>query len=238
MFRLGREGEIARLVLDRPGARNAIPAKDWRVLAALVEEVGKSDARLLIVTGADGAFCAGADLSDFSGLQKDEAARRRFREDMRFALDRLSDLPIPTLAIIEGPCYGAGVALAMACDLRFAAATAAFAITPAKIGISFPQEDVHRLAQLVGTATASRLLFTALPVGATEAMRIGLVEFGDPTPAIEAILANDADSLKNLKRSIGLAAQGRRSDVGQDRRFDALIGGDALAARLEALRRK
>jgi enoyl-CoA hydratase/carnithine racemase len=155
---------------------------------------------------------------------------------MRDALDALRALPIPTVARIDGPCYGAGVALAMACDLRIATAGSRFAITPAKIGISYPQEDVHRLVALVGPGQAARLLFTAETIDGAEALRIGLVELQDADES--AILANDPQSLIMLKRAIALAAQGVRSDAGQDRGFDALIAGDASAARLEALRRK
>ncbi|HWT11644.1 MAG TPA: enoyl-CoA hydratase/isomerase family protein [Allosphingosinicella sp.] len=242
MFRLSQEGEVARLVIDRPKARNAIPLDGWRALAARIGEIERSPARLLVLSGAGGAFCAGADLDDFALLNRDEAARSRFREEMRDALDRLRGLAVPAVAAIEGPCFGAGVALAMACDLRLAAADARFAITPAKIGISYPQEDVHRLVQLVGPGQAARLLFTAATIGADEAVRIGLVEALEAEAGlgavIEAILANDQDSLAALKRGLRLTAGGRWSDADQDRRFDALIGGEALAGRLEALRRK
>ena len=139
--------------------------------------VAASDVRLLVVTGAGDAFCAGADLGDFAAMRGDEAAVARFREDMRAALDALRALAIPTIAVIEGPCYGAGVALAMACDIRMARLGARFAITPAKIGIAFPQEDVHRLVALVGPGQAARLLFTAETIDGDEAKRIGLVDY-------------------------------------------------------------
>ena len=143
---------------------------------------------------------------------------------------------MPTVAHVEGPCYGAGVALAMACDLRVAGPGARFAITPAKIAVSYPQEDVHRLVALVGPGQAARLLFTAASIDGAEALRIGLAELDALDES--AILANDASSLAELKRSIRLASEGVRSDDEQDRRFDALLGGEALARRLEALRRK
>ncbi|HEX8640560.1 MAG TPA: enoyl-CoA hydratase/isomerase family protein [Allosphingosinicella sp.] len=238
MFRLGREGEIARLVLDRPQARNAIPANGWRELAALVDQVSRSDARLLVLSGSSGAFCAGADVGDFETFRRDEAARTRFRTDIRAALDGLRALPIPSVAQIEGACYGAGVALAIACDIRIATPSASFAVTPAKIGIAYPQQDVHRLVALVGPGQTARLLFTATTIDAAEAVRIGLAETHDADQAIAAMLANDADSLATLKRAVALAAEGVRSDAEQDRRFDALLGSDALARRLEALRRK
>src|SRR5436305_1867224 len=158
MFRLESDEGLVRLVLDRPEARNAIPAAGWRALGETIAGIEAGDARLLVVTGAGGTFCAGADLADFASMRADPAAIARFREEMRAALDRLAALPIPTIALILGHCYGAGVALAMACDLRIAAPEAAFAITPAKLGISYPQEDVHRLVALVGPGQAARLL--------------------------------------------------------------------------------
>ncbi len=224
MFRLSRDGEIARLTLDRPEARNAIPAAGWAELARLL---GTVEGRLLVVAGAGGVFCAGADLADLASLR---------RAEMRAALDALACLPMPTVARIEGGCYGAGVALAMVCDLRVAGPRARFAITPAKIGVSYPQEDVHRLVALVGPGQAARLLFTAAEIDGAEALRIGLAELAALDEA--AILANDAASLAELKRAIRLAAAGVRSDAEQDRRFEALLGGEAMARRLEALRRK
>ncbi len=240
MFRLDRDDACARLTLDRPEARNAIPSAGWAALAETVGQVEASDAGLLVVTGAGGTFCAGADLADFPAMRGDAAAIARFRAEMRGALDRLRGLAIPTVALIDGHCYGAGVALAMACDLRIAAPDARFAITPAKLGIGYPQEDVHRLVELVGPGQAARILFTAGTLSAEEALTIGLVDAFRPREQefIAAILANDRESLAMLKDAIRSAAAGVRSDGGMDARFDALIAGEEMARRLEALRRK
>ena len=240
MFLLERNHDHARLILNRPEARNAIPLAGWMELADVIARVAASDARLLVVTGAGGAFCAGADLDDFPSMRGDEALVARFREDMRRALDALRELVIPTLALVEGACYGAGVALAIACDVRVAGSGAEFAITPAKIGISYPQEDVHRLVSLIGPARAARMLFTAGKIPGEEAVAIGLADYHGPREreAIEAILANDPESLRTLKRAIALAADDVRQDAAMDARFDALLAGEEAARRLEALRRK
>ncbi|MDQ8755244.1 enoyl-CoA hydratase/isomerase family protein [Sphingosinicella sp. LHD-64] len=236
MFELEIADGLARLILDRPARRNAIPAVEWERLAARIDEA--KDARTLVVAGAGGAFCAGADLADFP-MAPDAAAR--FRRAMRSALDRLQSLAIPTIAWVDGACYGAGVALAMACDLRLATAVAQFAITPAKIGISYPQEDVHRLVELVGPGQAARLLYTAGSIDAAKARRIGLVDCvvsaEEAEGTIASILANADDSLATLKHAIRLAVRGVREDAAQDERFDALLGGAELARRLEARRR-
>lgn len=240
MFRLERNDDYARLILDRPEARNAIPAAGWNALAEKIDVVEASDVRMLVVLGANETFCAGADLDDLAAMRSDPAAIARFRTEMRGALDRLRSLAIPTIALIEGHCYGAGVALAMACDIRIAALTAQFAITPAKIGISYPQEDVHRLVDLVGSGQAARMLFSGLVVYSDEAKHIGLIDTHMPghKAILEAIVANDRESLAALKQSIVRAGEGVRSDGEMDARFDALIGGEAMAQRLEALRRK
>lgn len=234
MIRLEIEGGIGRLVLDRPAARNALAVADWEALAERAAEARAL--RLLIVHGAGGGFCAGADLGEFAGMQADEAARARFRSTMRVGLEALAELPVPSIAWIEGPCFGAGVALAMACDLRVAAPDARFAITPAKMGIGYPQEDVARLVALVGPGWARRLLFTGSAADAATAERIGLVEAVGDANALEVLaaelLAADGASIAMLKRGVALAAAGLRSDAEQDRWFDGLLGSEALTARL------
>lgn len=244
MFDLTCEEEVAYLRLDRPEARNAIPAAGWAELARTCGEAATSGARLLVLAGTGEAFCAGADLADFPSFAADPAKATAFRLVMRRGLDALRDLPIATIALVEGPCYGAGVALAMACDLRIAGPAARFAITPAKLGISYPQEDVVRLVALVGPGQASRLLLGAGSVDSAEAARIGLVELApaDAGAAVDslaaAIRANSAESIAVLKRSVRLAgaAAGAGRDEEQDRRFDAMFGWPELSERLAALR--
>jgi enoyl-CoA hydratase/carnithine racemase len=242
VFRLVHDSRVARLTLDRPEARNSIPATGWSELAERLGEAEASDAQLLILAGAGTAFCAGADLGDFPSMQANAPACADFRAAMRGALDRLRTLAIPTIAHVDGACYGAGVALAIACDLRVAGRGARFATTPAKIGVGYPQEDVHRLVALVGPGRAARLLFTADSLDGPEAAEIGLVEYYEPEGGLDALVAtllgNARGSLIELKRAIRLASEGCRSDADQDKRFDALLGGEEVARRLEALRRR
>jgi enoyl-CoA hydratase/carnithine racemase len=242
MLDLRLDGPVARLVLDRPEARNAVPVEAWPEIARLANEAAERGARILILSGSPQAFSAGADLSGFPALQSDEAARVRFREAMREGIDGLAASPLPSLALIEGPCFGAGVALALACDVRVAAPAARFAITPARFGISYPQEDVARLVALVGPGQASRLLLSGTAVDAAEAARIGLVDIlAEDAPAAalalaQAMAAASAGSHAALKRGIALAARGVARDPEQDSVFDALFGSADFAARFAALR--
>jgi enoyl-CoA hydratase/carnithine racemase len=244
MFEQTIRGDIAILRLSRPEVRNAIPIGGWTELGDRVETLVGSGARALIVAGVpDGAFCSGADIADFGAFATDKAAPKRFRLAIRSGLDRLRDAPIPTIAMIEGAAYGAGLALAMACDVRLAGPNAQLAATPAKLGISYPQEDVHRLVSLVGQGQAARLLFSASSIDGREAERIGLVERffpsdleGETLILAGQMLANDSDSLRVLKRGIRLAATGREQDNGQDESFDALLASETLVTRLNAFR--
>lgn len=242
MIDLSLDGAVATLTLARPKARNAIPINGWGELAARAVDAQAAGARALVVAGSDQAFSAGADLGDFPALHTDESARRRFREAMREGMDSLAALAVPSIALVEGPCYGAGVALAMACDIRIASPGAVFAITPAKFGIAYPQEDVARLVALVGPGQAARLLLSARPVAAEEAARIGLVDVvgvqarEDALALARAIAEGSAGSHAVLKRGIALAARGVSSDAEQEAAFDALFGADDFRARFDAVR--
>jgi len=242
MFRLASRAQGAQLTLDRPEARNAIPAEGWRQLSEAIEEVARSDARFLLLAGAGKAFCSGADLDDLAALRNSEGAAKRFRLEMREAIDRLAQIAIPTVAWVDGACYGAGVAIALACDLRVAGPHASFAITPAKIGISYPIDDVRRLVAQIGPGQAARMLFTAGSLDREEAHRIGLAELVEEEAGldllIEAIAANAPPSLELLKRSIRAAGGDRSEDGDLDAGFDRLITGDELVRRLEDLGRK
>lgn len=233
MFDLTIDGRIARLTLNRPEARNAVPADGWADLARRVGTLGR--ARVLILGSAvPAAFCAGADIGDLAALADDVSARATFRTDMRAALDRLATLAVPTIAAVDGGCFGAGVALALACDIRLAGERARFAIPPAKLGISFPQEDVSRLIGLVGRGQAARLLFGAITIDAAEAARIGLVEqaapdAGEAAEALAvAIAAGAPSSIAALKAAIEGASSGET--------FDAAFGSADFTEGLAAFR--
>jgi enoyl-CoA hydratase/carnithine racemase len=219
MFRLEMDGPVARVVIDRGEKRNAIPIGCWSALERIVGEAAATDARLMVITSADPvSFCAGADLTEMPALIDDVRKRHVFRGAMTSALSRIRAVSKPTLATIEGGCFGAGVSLAMACDMRIAGPNATFAITPARFGISYPQPDLMRLAELVGPGQAARLLYGAETIDVEEAHRIGLVEIicgaaSTGCDMIESITGNAPYSLYALKATLA----GR---FGVDKRFD------------------
>jgi enoyl-CoA hydratase len=227
---------IATLTLDRAAARNAVPVTGWRRLAAAASEIAGSGARALVIrSGAPGIFSAGADIGEFSAFPDDPARVAAFREAMRGGIEAVAALSIPTIAAIGGGCYGAAVALILACDVRVAGGYARFGVTPAKLGIGYPGEDVHRLIAQVGRGQASRLLFSAQAIDAAEAARIGLVELttadaeGAAGELAKTIAAHAPAAVALLKRTLADPA-----DPAHAAAFDAAFAAPAFARALTA----
>ena len=124
-----------------------------------------------MLTGAAGTFCAGADLGDLDELLDAGDASIAVAAE-----ERLAAFGRPTVAAISGACVGGGCQLAVACDLRLAAADARFGVPPARLGLVYPAPTTRRLARLVGPSAAKHLLFTAELIDAERALRIGLVD--------------------------------------------------------------
>lgn len=126
-LRLERDGAVATFVLNRPQRRNALDRATWRDLAQRCEELDHdSETRVVIVRGEGAVFSAGADISEFAEVFADEAAALTYNELVQNALGPLELLSKPTIAQIQGNCVGGGCALAVTCDLRFAADDARF----------------------------------------------------------------------------------------------------------------
>lgn len=170
MIDLGIEGEVARIVINRPEKRNSMTRDMWRQLgdAALEAAAG---ARVLVVIGEGEHFCAGADISEFAGGRGEDYDR-----DNRRAEEALAAFPGPSVAAIAGSCVGGGVSIASACDTRIAVDSSRFGVTPAKLGIVYPSNALERLVALVGASGAKRLMFSGAIIEANEALRIGLVD--------------------------------------------------------------
>lgn len=236
MFIIDSIDRTARISLDRPQARNAIAIQHWPLLREAIAKVAASDARVLIVRSmAPNIFCSGADIGDLEALGAEPAMRTRFRTEMAAAFDALASLPIATIAAIEGGCYGAGVALALACDIRIAGPKASFGITPAKVGIVYPAGDVARLKALVGPGQAARLLVTGMTVDADQALAIRLVEERATSAEqaaldlAETIAANSRSSIAGLKRILA-------GDPAADQLFEEAFGGHDFLEGVAAFR--
>ncbi|WP_380878010.1 enoyl-CoA hydratase [Sphingomonas sp. DBB INV C78] len=243
MFRFSLEGPIGRLTIDRARQRNAIPIEGWGELVAAVAEAVAARPRALILQSAvEGAFCAGADLGHLATLADDVAGRAAFRRAMRDSIDALAALPCPVIAAVDGGCFGAGVALMLGCDVALAGEQAKFVVPPAKLGITYPQEDINRLVDRVGRAQAARLLLGLEMVDAGEAARIGLIERAVPSAIVEAerlaaaMAGASPASLAALKRMIGGA--GQACGAASDALFDDSFGSADFREGIAAFREK
>ncbi|MEJ0070723.1 MAG: enoyl-CoA hydratase-related protein [Pseudomonadota bacterium] len=204
------------MTIDRPARRNACNLAAWRDLAAAFTELGRDrTVRLVILTGAAGHFCAGADISEFSATRADSASGAAYEHVIDECYDAIAALPQPSIAAIGGSCVGGGCALAMSCDFRVARDDARFGIPAAKLGAVYTIRECNLLFSLVGIANAKRILYSGSLMDAAAAARIGLVDecvAGDPIEAAiafaDAMIGNAPLSIEGAKLVLQSIAQG------------------------------
>jgi 2-(1,2-epoxy-1,2-dihydrophenyl)acetyl-CoA isomerase len=181
-----RSGAIATITLNRPDARNALDFVMRRELAGVLDEVeADAAARVLILTGAGGHFCAGGDVKTMREKRHTAAEGRARVELLNKAITRLVDFPKPTIAMVDGYAVGAGTNLALCCDLVIASDRAKFGELFWKIGLVPDGGGTWLLPRVVGMARAKELIFTADVIDAAEADRIGLVNRVVPVSELE-----------------------------------------------------
>lgn len=192
-------GRIARLTLNAPASKNAISRAMWTALPVIADRLAADPAtRVLVITGAGGAFSAGADISEFEETYATPERAAATNAIVRAGQQSIRDLPIPVIAMIEGACVGGGCGLALSCDLRFAAETAFFAITPARLGIAYSAADTWALMEKVGTAKAKDILFSARRLPASEALSIGLIDRVRPSADLPTDTEDYASQIAEL----------------------------------------
>lgn len=238
-LRLTLAGSLATITLDRPAKRNALTQDMWDELAALTGQAARApSARVLLVRSAvPGVFSAGADIGEYRQHAGDVAWGLASQQRVGQALAAIREAPLPSVAVIDGACVGGGSGIALACDFRLATAAAFFAITPARLGMVFPHEDIAALVDLVGVAAAKRILLTGTRFDAPWALRAGFVNevHADAAALDEAARRWAADltavapgSVRSMKRMIALVVAGVREPTPETRQLtaDALAGPD------------
>jgi len=172
---LGVDGGVATITLNRPDKRNAISYELIDDLLAALDEVAKSPALVLILTGAGKAFCSGMDLDNLKALTGRSAEQSlKDSETMARLFRTLYDFPKPTIAAVNGPAIAGGCGLATLCDFTLAVSDAKFAYTEVRIGF-VPAIVSTFLLRQVGEKHARDLLLTGKIIGAEEAYRMGLI---------------------------------------------------------------
>lgn len=222
------EGGIATLTMNRPEARNALSRDMMVALAEALPRLANDPAvRLVVLTGTGAAFCSGGDVKGFARNAAGAPVTVSFDSkvtDLRMRMEAvrwLHEMPKPTLAVIPGPAAGAGLSLALACDLRICADDAKLTTAFSKIGLSGDFGGSYFLNHLVGAARAREMYFTGQVVLGAEAQRIGLVNRAVPAadlPAAAAAWAAELAALPTvalgyMKRNLNTGLRGSLSDV-------------------------
>lgn len=222
------EDGIATLTMNRPAARNAMSGEMMAALHEALPRLAQNpDVRLVVLTGAGNAFCAGGDVKSFAS-QADKGGSPLSPEmrtqGLRISMELsklLHEMAKPTLAIIPGPAAGAGLSLALACDMRIAADTAKLTTAFSKVGLSGDYGGSYFLTQLVGAAKARELYFTGEVIMAPEAHALGIVNRVAPAADLETealtyakeIAALPTIALGYMKKNLNAALHGSLSDV-------------------------
>lgn len=209
-------GAVRWVTLNRPDRMNAIPVDGWDELRAAFEDYGASRQRCLVIIGSGGNFCSGAELSlqDVDDLKDRGTAEALMRRPGAAAM-ALHLLFKPTIAAVDGSAAGAGMNLALGCDIVVASDRVRFAEAFVKRGLALDFGGSWLLPRAVGRAKANDIAMTGRPVDAAEALASGLVSRVVPADRLEEIVttladevaAGPPDALRSIKRSLRTAAE-------------------------------
>lgn len=176
-IRVEIDQKIGHVIIDNTSKHNALTFDMWQSLPSILDDLENNDeVRLIMFEGAGNqAFAAGSDISQFGEKRNTEENVRLYNGTVERAMQRIGAIQKPTIAFINGYCFGGGVAIALHCDMRYATEKALFCIPAGKVGVGYHELWLHRLTQLVGPACAKEIMFTARRYRVDEAERMGLI---------------------------------------------------------------
>lgn len=228
---IDKKGHCIYLTINRPEALNALNSELLAALEAALDDLSKSDARCVVIQGAgDRAFVAGADVAEMKDLTKKQALEFGRNGNLVFA--KLSDLPMPVIAAIDGFCLGGGLELALAADFSVASENASFSFPETGLGIMPGFGGTVRLPRLIGEAKAFDLIYTGRRVKAAEALALGIVGRVFPTDVFSAEVEKLAKAIAD-KAPLAMRAAKRAIQQGQMKPLaDALFDESEIFAEL------
>jgi enoyl-CoA hydratase/carnithine racemase len=246
--RVELDGGVAVVTIDRPEARNAIGFATADELDAALDQVGESDAAVLVLRGGgDRAFVSGGDLKELNAVRTHEDAVR-MASRVRGVLDRIAGFPVPVIAALNGHALGGGAEVAIAADIRIAADDVKVGFNQVTLGIMPAWGGAERLAQVIGRGRALLAVATGELYDAPSAQRLGLVDIVVPRSTFErewrAVAGRMADSAPGTTRAvksvISAAAPACHPDLEADAvdAFARLWTGDAHWQAVDALTQK
>ena len=190
------DGAVATVTLNRPAAMNALTAVMKTSLLEILEQAAADAAvRAVIITGAGRGFCGGQDLREHAAVLDSGRGADTVRQHYNPIVNALVSMPKPVVAAVNGIAAGAGASIALACDLRLAAASASMLMAFARIGFGPDTGASWTLQRLVGRGRAAELLMLAEPVGAARMLELGLVSSVVPDGELAAAARQLAGNL-------------------------------------------
>ncbi len=191
------DGGIRWLVFNQPEKLNAISLEMSQAAADVIDGFGAAvDERVLVVRGAgDKAFVSGADISEFDKKRNNAETSDDYGRQFFRMFQTLRDVEKPTIAMIQGYCFGGGVAVASCCDIRIAADNSLFAVPAARLGVGYRAEFVQLLMNLVGPAKTKEILYAVKHFPAAEARAMGLVNQVTKVENLENLTLNYAKTM-------------------------------------------
>jgi enoyl-CoA hydratase/carnithine racemase len=221
------ENRIATIAFTRVARRNALDQAAWLNLAAICAALSRDDGvRLTVLTGEGDHFCAGADIQELASNIENTEWMRANQAAVGTALDAWAALPMPTLAAVQGSAFGGGMALAISADFVVASNDARFAITPAKLGLSYRLTDCRRVVDCVGARRARELLLGARELDAPSAEAWGVV---NRVVARDLLDATVQEEISRLVKLSGVSQRAIKSNLLKIRFGQANDDGASLA---------
>jgi len=221
-----KEGTTARVIFNKMVRMNAVSLDMWQAIPQVMAMLDADpDVRVIVLRGAgDKAFVSGADISQFEDARANAEQERLYSQATDEAFRALENVSKPTIAMIRGVCMGGGLAIATACDLRYAGEGATFGIPAARLGLAYPPQAAQRLMNIVGPAFAKEIFFTARIFSTEEVLAMRLVNRIYPAGDLElyvrdickTIAQNAPLTMKTAKISIDTLANSAEGMIAQE----------------------
>lgn len=208
------EGPVAELTLCAPERRNAIGSREIAAVKAALASVTES-CRLFVIRSEGPVFCAGANLKEITDGTMNG-------DDFQSMTNAIADLPIPTLAIVEGNVFGGGAELLFSCDFRMVVEGKKLMIPAAAVGLCYPIEGIERMTQRLGSTLVRRLLLTTEPVSFEALSQHGAVDWLVPSDSVGAQSAAIIEKLSRLA-PMSIAAMLRIIKMVETNTFDKTL---------------
>jgi enoyl-CoA hydratase/carnithine racemase len=201
-----RRDNFVTLTMNRAEKRNALNVALMQALDEAISEIeGDNEIRAVIVRGAGSSFCSGLDLAEADRLEGGQGP-----VNIERIFHRVAHIAVPTIAAVQGAALAGGCELALHCDLRIAAEDLRMGMTVARVGLLVPYDFIRKLIEIIGAANTAQILYTAEPVNAERALRMGMVHAVVPNANLDAtanswaeqVSSNAPLSLRTMKQSM------------------------------------